>query len=141
MTRAKDKYDCRIANGCPIEDWVLESIQGELKWGLCDTCPIMKHINKLAEYEDKYQPVDDGTEVYLLVLYYDCEYGYKKCPLGMIEGYKCEVNQYCSHEYLQCSIKTVPFKAEEHAAQWGVTVFATEEEAKAEYKKIKKEGK
>jgi hypothetical protein len=139
LTRIKDKYECRIDH-CPLEEWVMEQIP-ECTGLSCDGCPVMKHMNKLAEYEDKCQPVDDGTEVYLLTMYYDCEYNYKKCPLGMVEGYKCEVNEYCSHEYLQCSIKTIPFEAEKHAAQWGVTVFATEEEAKAEYKKIKKEGK
>ena len=138
MTRVKDKYDCRIAGGCPIENWSHEQNGHYLR---CDGCPVMQYINKLAEYEDKYQPVDDGTEVYLLAMYYDCEYNYKKCPYGILDGYKCEANLYCEHEYLQCSIKTIPFEAEKHAVQWGITVFATEEEAKAEYKKIKKEGK
>ena len=138
LTRKKDKYECRIADGCPIENWVLDKTDHIID---CDDCPIMKHINKLAEYEDKYQPVNDGTEVYLLTSYYDCKYNYSKCPLGPLEGFKCESNEYCEHEYLQCSIKAISFEAEKHAGLWGKTVFETEEEAKQAFKKIKKEGK
>ena len=49
MTRQKDEYKCRIANGCPIEDWSMDQTGYALT---CDNCPIMKYINKLAEYED-----------------------------------------------------------------------------------------
>jgi hypothetical protein len=143
ITRVKDKYECRFAGGCPAEEWICAcSMGGELISNPCDNCPFEQYINKLADYEDKYQPVDDGTEVYLLILYYDCKYAYK-CPLGVVDGYKCEIDERCSHEFIQYAIKTVPFEAEKHASQWGITVFASEEEARAEYEKniLKKEGK
>ena len=59
MTRAKDKYECRIAGGCPAEDWIVECIEGEIVNLPCDTCPFMKYINQLAEYEDMW---DDAAE-------------------------------------------------------------------------------
>ena len=52
LTRKKDGFECRIANGCPLYDWVLECIDGEIIHNLCDTCPVMAYINKLAKYED-----------------------------------------------------------------------------------------
>ena len=54
LTRKKDQYPCRIAGGCPVEDWLIDS--GAIlddSTRLCDNCPIEKYINKLAEYEDK----------------------------------------------------------------------------------------
>lgn len=55
LTREKDRYECRVANGCPIEEWVLEHIRdGRLVGDLCDDCPVMVYINKLADYEDMY---------------------------------------------------------------------------------------
>lgn len=39
MTRTKDKYSCRIAGGCPAEDWVCDNIEGELTGNLCTTRP------------------------------------------------------------------------------------------------------
>ena len=55
LTRKKDRYECRVANGCPIEEWMLEHIRdGRLVGDLCDDCPVMVYINKLADYEDMY---------------------------------------------------------------------------------------
>ena len=49
LTRKADTYPCRIADGCPIEDWVLElGCEGDI----CGTCPVEKYINTLAMYED-----------------------------------------------------------------------------------------
>lgn len=54
LTRPKDRYECRIAGGCPAEDWICECTNdGELANLPCATCPFEKYINKLAEYEDK----------------------------------------------------------------------------------------
>jgi hypothetical protein len=54
MTRAKDEYPCRMAGGCPAEEWVCENVTGGTLTGdLCATCPFEQYINKLAEYEDK----------------------------------------------------------------------------------------
>lgn len=51
-TRVKDKYECRIAGECPVEEWICECIDGELVHSPCDNCPIMEYINELAKYED-----------------------------------------------------------------------------------------
>ena len=59
MTRAKDKYECRIAGGCPAEEWIAGCIAGEITSLPCDTCPFIEYINKLAEYEDMW---DDAIE-------------------------------------------------------------------------------
>ena len=51
LTRVKDEYECRIAGGCPAEDWMYD-----LYWeatNCCFNCPFEVYINKLAEYEDK----------------------------------------------------------------------------------------
>lgn len=54
LTRKKDRYECRVANGCPIEEWMLEHVRdGRLVGDLCDDCPVMIYINKLADYEDR----------------------------------------------------------------------------------------
>ena len=52
LTRTKDRYECRIAGGCPAEDWIAECIVGEIVNLPCDNCPFEAYINKLAEYED-----------------------------------------------------------------------------------------
>lgn len=64
MTRPKDKYECRIAGGCPIEGWMMECIEGELVRNPCDECPIMPIVNKLAEYEDKEENLEKLYESY-----------------------------------------------------------------------------
>ena len=62
MTRPKDKYECRIAGGCPIENWMLECVEGELVRSPCVECPIMPIINKLAEYEDLEEEVENNRD-------------------------------------------------------------------------------
>lgn len=55
LTRPKDNWECRIALGCPIEDWITENLGISLhmlKEDVCIHCPCMKYINKLAAYED-----------------------------------------------------------------------------------------
>lgn len=130
MTRQKDEYECRIANGCPIEDWSTDQTGYPLT---CDDCPIMKYINKLAEYEDKFLPVDEGTIVYLIKTQYKCKYDYK-CPYDALSGWKCECNEYCKNEYLQWTIEEVPFNAEKHAPLWNKTVFETKAKAEESFK-------
>ena len=51
LTRVKDEYECRIAGGCPAEDWMYD-LYGEVA-NCCFNCPFEVYINKLAEYEDK----------------------------------------------------------------------------------------
>ena len=54
LTRAKDQYPCRIAGGCPAEDWIeglgydLDKMEGDM----CSDCPFEEYINTLADYED-----------------------------------------------------------------------------------------
>lgn len=55
LTRTKDEYECRIAGGCPAEEWIDEHLGlglAEAKEEVCLNCPFEKYINKLAEYED-----------------------------------------------------------------------------------------
>ena len=53
LTRRKDEFECRMAGGCPAEDWICECTDGgELVHLPCDNCPFEPYINKLAEYED-----------------------------------------------------------------------------------------
>ena len=51
LTREKDKFVCRIADCYKIESWI-EDMDGDTS-NMCDNCPIMPIVNKLAEYEDK----------------------------------------------------------------------------------------
>ena len=55
LTRPKDEWECRLAGACPVEDWIMENLGVSLdmlKENVCDNCPFIKHINKLAAYED-----------------------------------------------------------------------------------------
>jgi hypothetical protein len=81
MTRPKDKYECRIAGGCPIEGWMMECIEGELVRNPCDECPIMPIVNKLAEYEDMEEEKIKEQHVPIIKSYsnlYKLVYGGKK---------------------------------------------------------------
>lgn len=56
LTRPKDEYECRVAGGCPMEDWIIDNLGinlDDLQEQVCTHCPAMKYINRLAEYEDK----------------------------------------------------------------------------------------
>lgn len=57
LTREKDQWKCRIAGGCPVEEWIDNHgiIVDESNDYFCEDCPFEKYINKLAEYEDKYE--------------------------------------------------------------------------------------
>lgn len=50
LTSKNKEYECRIG-GCEVENWV-SSFRND-KIDFCETCPFMKYINKLAEYEDR----------------------------------------------------------------------------------------
>lgn len=52
LTRKKDEYECRI-NGCPAEEWMYNLYGSYSKNDICDDCPFMFYINKLAEFEDE----------------------------------------------------------------------------------------
>lgn len=53
FTREKDNFECRIAGGCPAEDWLCE-IYGEYpdEGSVCKNCPFEEIINELGKYED-----------------------------------------------------------------------------------------
>lgn len=68
FTRTKDKYPCRIADGCPAEDWI-EEVTGVsiYDWSRrdispCSDCPFEKYINRLAEYEDEAENMEDDRK-------------------------------------------------------------------------------
>ena len=65
LTRAKDQYECRIAGGCPAEDWIEDIIDYKPhKWAEepCDNCPFEKYINRLAEMEDMEELMEDDKK-------------------------------------------------------------------------------
>lgn len=56
LTRVKDEWECRLAEPCPMEDWITDDLGislDMLRECVCDNCPFIKYINKLADYEDK----------------------------------------------------------------------------------------
>ena len=65
LTRAKDLYECRMADGCPAEEWISE-VSGEwimnFRESTCSNCPFMRYINRLAEYEDLMVTMDDDKK-------------------------------------------------------------------------------
>lgn len=54
-TRRKDNFECRHGlEGCKAEYWI-EKLTGTLDFDtndMCDSCPFMRFINRLAELED-----------------------------------------------------------------------------------------
>ena len=61
LTREKDMYECRIAGGCPAEEWMYDLYDKPVPMNKneCDECPFEVYINKLAEYEDKNEYMED----------------------------------------------------------------------------------
>ena len=56
LTRPKDEWECRLAGPCPAEGWITDNLGAPLdmlRESVCDNCPFIEYINKLAEYEDK----------------------------------------------------------------------------------------
>ena len=55
LTRKKDQYPCRMAGGCPAENWIAEEANVRIYnlGNVCDKKKKKKYINALAEYEDK----------------------------------------------------------------------------------------
>lgn len=65
LTRRKDEFSCRFKGGCPAEKWMMEVTDTPyLYWRreACDNCPFEKYINKLAEYEDKEEIMEDDLK-------------------------------------------------------------------------------
>ena len=63
LTRKIDEWPCRIAGGCPAEEWI-HTVTGTYDYieEPCDYCPFKKFINKLAEYEDEAEKMDDDKK-------------------------------------------------------------------------------
>lgn len=65
LTRRIDKIPCRIKNGCPAEPWIEKiTSTNSYNWDefMCENCPFEKYINKLAEYEDKEEIMEDDLK-------------------------------------------------------------------------------
>lgn len=65
LTRPRDSYPCR-AKYCQAEDWIVD-ITGVsvIDWKqdyICDSCPFEELINKLAEYEDNAERMEDDLK-------------------------------------------------------------------------------
>ena len=66
LTRHMDEYSCRIKN-CSAENWV-ENLTGLsiYNWksdrNICDECPFEEHINRLAEFEDETERMEDDLK-------------------------------------------------------------------------------
>jgi len=63
MTRRQDEYPCRI-NHCTAEEWIEDVIDMSIYWyeDCCEGCPFMAYINKLAEYEDLEEKLEDDLK-------------------------------------------------------------------------------
>lgn len=63
LTRPYDEYECRLKN-CNLEEW-MKSIYGEypdFEINICDNCPVIIIANKLAEYEDMADRMEDDLK-------------------------------------------------------------------------------
>lgn len=54
LTGRNKEYECRIEY-CDAENWTKKDYP-------CDDCPFMKYINKLAEYEDRIEELEDDCK-------------------------------------------------------------------------------
>lgn len=51
LTSNKSDYECRCDH-CEAEEWFYDKY-GKYPEDICEGCPFIKFINKLAEYEDR----------------------------------------------------------------------------------------
>ena len=63
FTRPIDEFPCRLAEGCKAEDW-MKSLYGDYPNSnyVCYNCPFEIIINRLAEYEDKEERMEDDLK-------------------------------------------------------------------------------
>ena len=61
-TRHIDEYPCRLKIECGAEDWMQELYGHYPQGDLCDTCPFMEIINRLAELEDENEELEDDKK-------------------------------------------------------------------------------
>ena len=62
LTRHKDKYPCRIAAGCPAEEWMYGLYHCYSDNDVCENCPFEKYINELAQFEDEKEKMEDDKK-------------------------------------------------------------------------------
>ena len=67
LTGRERDCECYIGENCPAEDWMYEVtgapfVSWNPKTYICDNCPFMKYINKLAEYEDMEEKMEDDLK-------------------------------------------------------------------------------
>lgn len=65
LTRHEDEFPCRLRGQCSAEEWMMDVTgvsyviwEGEA----CDTCPFINVVNKLAEYEDMEEIMEDDLK-------------------------------------------------------------------------------
>lgn len=65
LTQSTTRFPCRM-NGCTAEEWIsevtgieVENIDCKI---MCNSCPFIKYINRLAEYEDKEILMEDDLK-------------------------------------------------------------------------------
>lgn len=103
-----------------------------------ETNDIRSVLKKLAEYEDLEEqglllrlPVVEGSTVWKLQSYSDCEYGH--------ECYKCEKNNLtCGYEFEVCRVVKRNFRLE-MLPFIGISCFLTKEEAEQAMERMEKE--
>ena len=64
LTRPLDNYPCRIKE-CYAEDWMMNLYDNEYppsSTEMCDSCPFMAIVNRLAEYEDSEEVMEDDLK-------------------------------------------------------------------------------
>ena len=67
LTRKKDDFKCRVGKGdCTVEDWI-ENLTGLsiYNWesdDFCEICPFEKYINRLADFEDEAEKMEDDLK-------------------------------------------------------------------------------
>ena len=66
LTGRERDCECYIGEECPAEDWIYKVAGPFVYWNpntyICEECPFMKYINKLAEYEDKEERMEDDLK-------------------------------------------------------------------------------
>ena len=64
LTRHADDFLCRLKH-CTAEEWMLDVTDTiYLYWrkAACDNCPFIEIVNRLAEYEDKEEMMEDDLK-------------------------------------------------------------------------------
>lgn len=97
----------------------------------------LKEIQSILEKKEqglyKELPVAEGADIYSVNCSYECRHDFD-CPLSGLEKEKCDDDQPCEHMYKAYRVHKAKF-IHLLLESFGTSVFATEEEAKAEAKR------